>query len=87
MNIKNKNKNDIIMTNKIIKQNKISNTIFINNSNITISNTDRNFHKENNITKKKDNSVLTEFNNYNNNLYNNDTYINPNFRSIAKCFP
>ena len=82
MNIKNKNKNDIIMTNKIIKPNKISNTIFINNSNITISNTDRNFHKENNITKKKDNSVLTEFNNYNNNLYNNDTYINPNFRSI-----
>ena len=82
MNIKNKNKNDIIMTNKIIKPNKISNTIFINNSNITISNTDRNFHKENNITKKKDNSVLTEFNNYNNNLYNNETYINPNFRSI-----
>ena len=82
MNIKNKNKNDIIMTNKIIKPNKISNTIFINNSNITISNTDRNFHKENNITKKKDNSVLTEFNNYNNNLHNNETYINPNFRSI-----
>ena len=82
MNIKNKNKNEIIMTNKIIKPNKISNTIFINNSNITISNTDRNFHKENNITKKKDNSVLTEFNNYNNNLYNNETYINPNFRSI-----
>ena len=82
MNIKNKNKNDIIMTNKIIKPNKISNTIFINNSNITISNTDRNFHKENIISKKKDNSVLTEFNNYNNNLYNNETYINPNFRSI-----
>ena len=82
MNIKNKNKNEIIMNNKIIKPNKISNTIFINNSNITISNTDRNFHKENIISKKKDNSVLTEFNNYNNNLYNNETYINPNFRSI-----
>ena len=71
--------------NKILKE-KISNTkkkiINLRNSNITISNTDRNFHKENNITKKKDNSVLTEFNNYNNNLYNNDTYINPNFRSI-----
>ena len=79
MNIKNQNKNDIIMTNKIIKPNKISNTIFINNSNITISNTDRDYHKEKIIKKKNYNSQLTE---YNNNLYNNDSYINPNFRSI-----
>ena len=46
MNVNNKIKKSITFDNNNIKQNKISNTIFINNSNITISNTERNYYKK-----------------------------------------
>ena len=83
MNVKNKIKNDIILTNtktnNNIKPNKINNTIYINNSNITINNTDRYFRKKKIIRKKSNNSITSK---ENNKEYNNNTYINSTFKSI-----
>ena len=77
--IKNKITNNFTIEHNNIKPNKISNTIFINNSNITISNTDRNYIKPRIKKKKNNNSMMTEYNNkYNYKNYNNNTYNNPN---------
>ena len=80
-NINNKITNNFTIEHNNIKPNKISNTIFINNSNITISNTDRNYIKRRIIKKKNNNSVMSDYNikyNYKNYNYNSNTYINPN---------
>ena len=75
----NKIKNDINNNNEInnnsIKANKISSTIFINNSNITINNnnTERNLRKKKFIKKKNNNSALVE---------NSYSMINSNFESM-----
>ena len=77
--IKNKITNNFTIEHNNIKPNKISNTIFINNSNITINNTDRNYIKPRIKKKKNNNSMMTEYNNkYNYKNYNNNTYNNPN---------
>ena len=83
MNVNNKIKKSITFDNNNIKQNKISNTIFINNSNITISNTERNYLKKNTLKKRNNNPVLSEYiNNYNFEDYNINTFINQNLDSI-----
>ena len=77
--LKNKITNNFTIEHNNIKPNKISNTIFINNSNITISNTDRNYINRRIIKKKNNNSVMPEYSSkYNYKNYNNNTYINPN---------
>ena len=84
-NINNKITNNFTIEHNNIKPNKISNTIFINNSNITISNTDRNYIKRRIIKKKNNNSVMSDYNskyNYKNYNYNSNTYINPNLNLI-----
>ena len=85
LNVKNTINNNIIVTNNHIKPNKISNTLFINNSNITISNSNRNYTKQTLIRKDR-NLFLAEKN-------NNITYNTPNLDSIEiddifkKVFP
>ena len=80
MNIKIKDKNKISNNeiNNNIKANKISNTIFINNSNITISNNNsqRNHYKKKLIKKNNNNSINVEsyhnLSNYNLNTIEKD---------------
>ena len=81
--VKNKITNNFRIEHNDIKPNKISNTIFINNSNITISNTERNYIKRRVVKKKNNNSIMSEYSskfNYKN--YSNNTYMNPNLDSI-----